>query len=91
MPKLCPSLSVNTWQHRVCQPAKKDLWRNSSLSPESEEGLHMAADDSPSSHQSFGTNAELSGGQAGSNMDLLSSPEAQDDKDMDADWDTSSS
>jgi hypothetical protein len=86
-----PSLSVNTWQHKVCQPVKKYLWRNSSLCPESDEGLHMAADDSSSSHQSFGANTELSRGQDGSNMDLPSSPEAQDDKDMDADWDTSSS
>jgi hypothetical protein len=51
----------------------------------------MAADDSLSSQQSFGANAELSGGHDGSHMDLPSSPEAQDDKDMDADWVTSSS
>jgi hypothetical protein len=51
----------------------------------------MVAIDSPSSHQSFGMNTELSGGQDGSDMDLPSSAEAQDDKDMYADWDTSSS
>ncbi|KAF8257950.1 hypothetical protein EI94DRAFT_1816428 [Lactarius quietus] len=58
-PKPPLSISINHHQLRNPPPPEKGGWRETQLSPESEDGFTFAAESSPGSQHSYGMNVEI--------------------------------
>ena len=83
-----PSISGNARQHGECKlhsVAKRCITRDSPVSPESEDGSGTPAEGSSGSERSYGLETLLLPEDQESIMEVLPSPEAQDELAMDAD------
>ncbi|KAF8266106.1 hypothetical protein EI94DRAFT_1803589 [Lactarius quietus] len=58
-PKPHLSISINCWQLGNPPPVEKGGWRETLLSPKSEDGFSVAAESSPGSQRSYGMNTEI--------------------------------
>ncbi|KAF8265469.1 hypothetical protein EI94DRAFT_1804318 [Lactarius quietus] len=77
-PKLHLSISINRWQLGNPPPVEKGGWRETLLSPKSEDGFSMAAESSLGSQHSYGMNTEIL-----PDVAQLHPPEDQTDSQMD--------